>query len=124
MSASRVRSVSWPRAIAPITAARLAMLFPVGQRVRGRLLAKLDEEKYLLRLKGHNLIARSSVDLDEGEPISALVVSTWPRLHLQIQQRDKGAPNGGRASGAEANSIAADEKSSLRFGPVRVDIRV
>jgi hypothetical protein len=119
---SRVRFLKNPVVVEPITASRLAVLFPVGQRVRGRLLAKLDDEQYLLRLKGHTLMAKSSVDLEEGEPVSAIVLSTWPRLHLQIHR-----PPGNRQSARHNKQPSAsdqDDEALQYAGRAVIDIRV
>lgn len=127
MSKLSVRGLRRPYAIEPITSVRLAVLFPVGQRVRGRLIAKLEEEKYLLRLKGHYFVARSSFPFDEGSQITAVVKNTWPRLHLQLQAKDV---NNAKAKNSTDNASSDNENDvdALRRGfgklPFQVDIHI
>jgi hypothetical protein len=122
MTSSRLRCPEGPVPVEAITSSRLAVLFPVGQRVRGRLLARLDEEQYLLRLKGYTLVAESSIELEEGAPISATVVSTWPRLHLQIRQ----APDERQADRRKKQSGLKDsgDEAPQHGGRAVIDIRV
>lgn len=98
-----VRGVQWPFGVHTIAVTRLATLFPVGRRVRGRIVAKLEQEKYLLRLRGHHFVAHSSVQLDEGAVFTAVVRSTSPRLYLQLEAEKK-LEHGG------------EERTSLRAG--------
>ena len=124
MNPSRIHFLQRPVAIEPITPARLAMLFPIGQRVRGRMMAKLDDEKYLLRMKGLSLIAKSSIDFEEGDPVTAVVLSTWPRLQLQVRDSFDD-----EAASRESRDQARGEKTLIDhtlagLGAVRVDIRI
>ncbi len=124
MNFPRIPFLQRPVAVEPITPARLAMLFPIGQRVRGRMMAKLDDKKYLLRLKGLSLIAKSSIDFDEGDPVTAIVLSTWPRLQLQVRdaQNDEEASRNSRDPESVQKTLIDPTLSGL--GAARVDIRV
>lgn len=124
MNPSRIQLLNRPVAVEMITPARLAMLFPVGQRVRGRLLAKLDDEKYLLRLKGLSLVAKSSIDFEEGESVSAIVLSTWPRLQLQVRNSQNDEELHRRSFGETSAENSVIDPLMEGTGPVRVDIRV
>jgi hypothetical protein len=124
MNPSRINLLHRPVTIEPITPARLAMLFPIGRRVAGRLVAKLDDDKYLLRLKGLSLIAQSSIDFEEGDAVTAIVLSTWPRLQLQVRDSRSDEEANRDASGAAHTRKALIDQMPAGIGAVRVDIRI
>lgn len=114
------RGLPWPYRVEPVAAPRLATLFLVGRRVRGRIIAKLAREKYLLRLRGYHFVAQSSAPLDEGESITAVVCSSSPQVLLQLVDEEVDD------SGAAGQAPTGEKARRRRPGElqVQIDIRV
>lgn|GEM_PF-4402172 len=76
--------------------------FKTGQLVRGTVIKILGEGMIRARIRGHDLIASTSVTVSSGEDLLLRVVKTHPRPHLQVMDSLDGST---RFSGKMAQLI-------------------
>jgi len=55
-----------------------------GKVIQGRVLWKLSDRKWIIRLLGRNLIARSETELSEGESITVRIEAIGPPVIMSL----------------------------------------
>lgn len=55
-----------------------------GERIPARIVLKLNEKKYVLRIFGHNLVMQSEIKFERFDEVELLVEQTSPKLKMSI----------------------------------------
>jgi len=64
--------------------ARYSSLLKEGEVISGKILEKLNSTNYLIRIKGHHLVAESENPLTEGEEKTFIVLKSEPKIELKL----------------------------------------
>ncbi|RKY89292.1 hypothetical protein DRQ09_01635, partial [candidate division KSB1 bacterium] len=65
---------------------KFTLFLKKGEIVNGKILQKLDDMNYLIRMKGHNIVAESEYPLVKGEEKTFKVIKTYPKIELKLME--------------------------------------
>lgn len=59
-----------------------------GMELKGRILEGLSENRYILRIRGHNILTESEKQFYKDEEVGLLVKQVKPHLVLKLRKND------------------------------------
>ncbi len=65
-----------------------------GERIRGRIVYRLANNRYVMRISGHNLVMQSNRPFERFDEIDFKVLRVSPRLMLRFVRKFQNAKTG------------------------------